>query len=341
MAAMTLPNPPGLVLAFVHPGEDGLGDVAKGVLNEGAKLSKALGTIWSAVYIGDREPEVVENIGAYGASEVVCIEPDIDINDYPAAQADALSQTASTLGASVVVLAHDDHGAMLSPGLAVGLGAALITQIIAFERCGEGFLLSRRVLASQAVETRVWDGTVPLVMTIDPRIMSPVALASIPRTEPCLKTVATVTPASCTHVRIMERIPPDPHTVDVSEADVIFCAGKGLDEQSFALLRELCRLLNASLGVTRPVYDLGFSGFERMIGQTGKTVAPRFYLAMGISGSMHHVGGIKDSKYLVSLNIDPKAPIFSNSDECFVADVRKVLPLLLKKISTHAGGGVA
>jgi electron transfer flavoprotein alpha subunit len=244
------------------------------------------------------------------------------------------------MSANVVVLSHDNQDAMLSPGLAAGLGATLITEIISFERCREGLLLSRRVLASKAVETCVWDETVPLVMTVDPRIMSSVVLSPIPGTEPCLKIVSTVTPAVCTRIRIMERIPPDPHTVDVSEADVIFCAGKGLDEQSFALLRELCRLLNASLGVTRPVYDLGLSGFERMIGQTGKTVAPRFYLAMGISGSIHHVGGIKDSKCLVSLNIDPKAPIFSNSDECFVADVRKVLPLLLDKIRAHAGGGV-
>jgi electron transfer flavoprotein alpha subunit len=308
-------------------------------LNEGARLAKMLGTIWSAAYFGGCEPGDQEDLFAHGVPEVVRIEPDFDINDYPAAQADALVQSARTLGANVVLLAHDDCGAILSPGLAAGLGAALITQIIAFEQCGEGLLLSRRVLASQTVETRVWDGTVPLVMTIDPRIMSPVALASIPLTEPCLKTVNTVTPEACTRVRIMERTPPDPNTVDVSEADVIICAGKGLDEQSFALLKELCRLLNASLGVTRPVYDLGFSGFERMIGQTGKTVAPRLYLAMGISGSMHHVGGIKDSKYLVSLNIDPKAPIFSNSDECFVADVRKVLPLLLDKIRAHAGGG--
>jgi len=340
MASMMLPQLDGGVLAFIHPEEDGLGDIAKGVLNEGGKLAMMLGTIWGTAYFAGREPEVPADFGAYGVPEVVRIEPDRDLRDFPAAQADALTRTASTLGASVVLLAHDDRGAMLSPGLAAGLGATLITEIISYELGGEGLLLSRRVLASRAVETRVWDGAVPLVMTIDPRIMSSVALSSIPMTEPCLKTIATVTPASCTRVRIMERIPPDPHTVDVSEADVIFCAGKGLDEQSFALLRELCRLINASLGVTRPVYDLGLSGFERMIGQTGKTVAPRFYLSMGISGSMHHVGGIKDSKCLVSLNIDPKAPIFSNSDECFVADVREVLPLLLKKIRTHTGGGV-
>jgi electron transfer flavoprotein alpha subunit len=90
--------------------------------------------------------------------------------------------------------------------------------------------------------------------------------------------------------------------------------------------------------VTRPVYDLGFAEFERMVGQTGKTVAPRFYLALGISGSMHHLGGIKDSKKIVAVNLDSKAPIFPNSDEGFVADLRQVLPLLVERVKAAAGG---
>ena len=79
------------------------------------------------------------------------------------------------------------------------------------------------------------------------------------------------------------RIPPDPQTVDVAEAEVIVSAGLGCNDQAFAQVEELTRLLGASLGVTRPVYDLGRAGFERMVGQTGKSVAPRFYLALGIS----------------------------------------------------------
>ena len=86
------------------------------------------------------------------------------------------------------------------------------------------------------------------------------------------------------------RIPPDPQTVDLTEAEVIFSAGKGCDPATFDQLYELCRLLNVSFGVTRPVYDLGWTGFERMVGQTGRTVTPRLYVALGISGSMHHVG---------------------------------------------------
>jgi electron transfer flavoprotein alpha subunit len=101
---------------------------------------------------------------------------------------------------------------------------------------------------------------------------------------------------------------------------------------------ELCKLLNVSFGVTRPVYDLGWTGFERMVGQTGRTVTPRLYLALGISGSMHHVGGIKDAKRIVSVNSDPKAPIFPNSDEGFVADLADVIPRLLDKARSACGG---
>jgi electron transfer flavoprotein alpha subunit len=137
---------------------------------------------------------------------------------------------------------------------------------------------------------------------------------------------------------IIERIPADPKTVDVSEAEVIVSAGLGCNAQAFEQVSELTGLLNASLGVTRPVYDLGYAGFERMVGQTGKTVAPRFYLALGISGSMHHLGGIKDSKRIVAVNIDSKAPIVANSDEAFVADLREVLPLLITKVKAATGG---
>jgi electron transfer flavoprotein alpha subunit len=124
--------------------------------------------------------------------------------------------------------------------------------------------------------------------------------------------------------------------VDVAEAEVIFCAGKGCDRKTFDALCEIARLVGGSVGVTRPVYDQGFAGFERMIGQTGKTVVPRFYFGLGISGSMHHVGGIKDSKRLVCLNVDAKAPMFPNSDEGFVADAGQVLPQLLERVKERA-----
>jgi electron transfer flavoprotein alpha subunit len=132
------------VLAFLHPEEDGLGDIAKGVLNEGRKLAMMLGCSWGAAYFGDREPEVHADFGAYGLPEVVRIDPDRDLRDFPAAQADALVQTARAMGAIVVLLSHDGQGAMLSPVLTAGFGATLITEIISYEMGGEGLLWCMR-----------------------------------------------------------------------------------------------------------------------------------------------------------------------------------------------------
>jgi electron transfer flavoprotein alpha subunit len=132
--------------------------------------------------------------------------------------------------------------------------------------------------------------------------------------------------------RVRARIPPDPRTVDVAEARIIFAAGLGCDRQSFERLCELADRVGASVGVTRPVHDLGWKEHGRMVGQTGKTVVPRLYFAWGISGSMHHLGGITGSRRIVCLNVDPKAPIFPSSDEGFVADVGEVLPRLLAAV---------
>jgi len=194
------------------------------------------------------------------------------------------------------------------------------------------------VLGTQVAETKTWDGSTKLVLTINPRILSAVVLPSVQPGKAQLESWQPSAKIAAGGTRIVERIPADPQTVDVSEAEVMISAGLGCDSKGFAQVQELTRLLNASLGVTRPAYDLGYTDFERMVGQTGKTVAPRFYLALGISGSMHHLGGIKDSKRVVSVNIDPKAPIFPNSDEGFVADLREVLPLLIDRLKITTRG---
>jgi electron transfer flavoprotein alpha subunit len=276
-----------------------------------------------------------EDFAVYGVPAILEMDADADLADYPEAQAEALARTAAARGAAVVLLPHNDLGASLAPGIAARWGGALLTEAVGFAVDAEGLLVHRRALGEQAVEIRRWNGSQPLVLTVDPKVMSAVVLPSVRASRPSVTREAVETSADSRRQRVLERIPPDPQTVDVSEAEVIFCAGKGFDPETFEQFQELSRLLTASLGVTRPVYDLGWAGFERMIGQTGKTVAPRFYLGMGISGSMHHVGGIKDSKCLISLNIDPKVAMFPNSDEGFVADIRDVLPLLLERVKEH------
>ena len=334
------------LLVLVTPGEDGLGDTAKGMLTLGRRAAARLGLAWAAAVLADGEdPELpeaaLETLADHGVPGVLVIRAGRPLGDFPEARAEALAGAARARAARLVLMAHDSAGASLAPRVAAALGGAVLTECVSVEPGDGGVRVSRRALGDRLAETFLWDRASPLVLTVHPGCLSPVPPAGPPGGRPVVEAVEVPVPDGAFRSRVVERIPPDPRTVDVSEAEVVFCAGKGFDRESFERFRELAGLLNASLGVTRPVYDLGWAGFERMIGQTGKTVAPRLYLGVGISGSMHHVGGIRDARRIVCLNIDPRAPMFAASDEGFVGDLREVIPLLLDRVRARTAGGGA
>ncbi|MHB1399202.1 MAG: electron transfer flavoprotein subunit alpha/FixB family protein [Trichloromonadaceae bacterium] len=327
------------VLVFVDLASGELDDAGKGSLSEASRLAKTLGGSWSALAFAPAQGADLSAFAPYGTPELTLIEATPEVADCLESQGRLLAEAAKKRSAPLLLLPHNDLGAALAPLLAAELQGALFTEALGYQRDGDALSLTRTELGAQVVETKIWTGATPLVLTVLPRILSAVVLPTMQQRTPELCRWQSSEPLTAGPTRILERIPPDPQTVDVSEAEAIISAGLGCNTESFAQVEELARLLNASLGVTRPVYDLGRAGFERMVGQTGKTVAPRFYLALGISGSMHHLGGIKDSKKVVAVNLDPKVPIFPNSDEGFVADLRQVLPLLIERVKSATGGG--
>jgi electron transfer flavoprotein alpha subunit len=139
----------------------------------------------------------------------------------------------------------------------------------------------------------------------------------------------------------LELIPPDYRTVDILYAKRIIGAGSGCGEPGLlSLVEELSHLLEGSIGTTRPVVDDGYLPKERMIGQTGKTIFPELYIALGISGSPHHVAGIQASKTILSVNRDPRAPIFNVSDAGFICDLKTLLPKLINRIKRYRDEGL-
>jgi len=337
---------PSHLLAVVDLSTSELEESGKGILSEASRLAKTLDANWSAVgFVAADVPaqdpawsQTLETFKQYGTPELILIKGSKEIFDAEEEQGRLLCQLASERDAALILLPHSGTGSILAPLLAAGLQGALLTQALSYQRENQTLQITRSSLGKQLVETRNWQGQSRLILTIHPRILSSVVLPSMPTPQMLLTFWQSPTEPKPSPSRIIERIPADPQTVDVAEAEVIFSAGLGCDDEHFVQVQELARLLGASLGVTRPVYDLGRAGFERMIGQTGKTVAPRLYLALGISGSMHHLGGIKEAKKVVSVNIDPKVPIFPNSDEGFVADLREILPLLFERVKSAVGG---
>jgi electron transfer flavoprotein alpha subunit len=326
------------LLVFVELPDGDLVEIGKGTLAKGGMLSNLLGDGWSVASFAPPDPKVFDGFTPYGVPELTVIDAPPAVMDSMPAQGKLLAQAARNSGAKVILLPHNDLGSSLAPLLANELNAAIFTEAVGFELVEKGLKLKRQALGPRILESKIWNGECPLVVTVALKTLSTVILRPIEYPAPKVTKMTVSIDDLPKTPRIVERIPPDPQTVDVSEAEVVFCAGKGHDKAAFDQLVELTKLMNVSLGVTRPVYDLGFAGFERMVGQTGKAIAPRFYLGIGISGSMHHVGGIKDSRKIVSVNIDSKAPMFANSDEGIVADLKELLPSLIKKVKAITGG---
>jgi len=143
-------------------------------------------------------------------------------------------------------------------------------------------------------------------------------------------------------VRRVDLVPPDPRTVDLMHARRIVGVGAGgASEELLASVSELADLLEGSVGATRPVVDDGWLPKERLIGQTGKTVAPELYLALGVSGSPHHVAGVQGAGHIVAVNQDGHAPIVTLSDTSFVGRLEEVLPELVRQLRGIRDAGAA
>lgn len=323
----------GELLVFVELSGVGLDETARGLLSLGSRAAGVFGCGWTAAVCAEVDPAAEPLFGRYGIPAVHFLQGSVDnIFDYPALIGSLVARFMKAQGMRVIILPQNDLGSTIAPIIAAELGAAIVTEVIAIAKKDGKIKLSRRVLGRSIAGTRTWNPLHPLVVTLPLASLSPVIPPNIVQTTAEMKIWRTDFPHFPATPVVIERIPPDPETVDLSEAQIIFCAGKGCSREVFDMLEQLCRKLKVSLGVTRPVYDLGWAGFSRMIGQTGRTVMPVLYVAFGVSGSMHHIGGIKDSRRIVAVNVDAKAPIFPNADEGFVADLEEVVPLLLHRV---------
>lgn len=139
--------------------------------------------------------------------------------------------------------------------------------------------------------------------------------------------------------RLLEMLKPDPFTLDLTEAQVVVAGGRGVGgRENLRLLEELANLLGGVIGGTRVAVDAGWLPFSRQIGQTGKSISPQLYIACGISGAVHHVAGVQDSKLIVAINKDRNAPIFKIADVGVVGDLREVIPEIIAEIKGRPPG---
>ena len=255
------------------------------------------------------------------------------------AVADALAEEVRAAPPSVVLLLDTDLGRQLAPMVAHRCGGGAVvgcSDVAVLEESGDGAVAPTRRLSFSRPAYGGWlrrdvvagHGRVPVVTLDLSGVDAPPAAAAV-LAEPDVLEPDMVEPA----VRHLETLPPDARSVDLVHARRIVTAGAGAaSDELLAAVRELADLLEGSVGATRPVTDEALLPKERLIGQTGRSVTPELYVALGVSGSPHHVAGVRSADRVIAVNRDGRAPVFQFSDVGYVADLEEVLPALVRRI---------
>ena len=305
-----------------------------GLLGEGERIAGSLGTTVSAVAMGGTP----ETIAKLGVSDVYLLKGEA-LSEYRCEVfASAIASFLKQVAPRMLLVAHGDRGQELAPRIAFDLNSTAVTGCADITVKDGRLRYLRPVHGFQFVEEVSFAPGLVEIATILPEALDrrPAPKSEPPHIVEVPVEVLSGT-AGSTHLDI---IPPDFRMVDIGFAKRIVGAGAGTtDPEILALVQELAQLLEGSLGTTRPVVDEGRLPKERMIGQTGKSVAPELYLALGISGSPHHVAGIQESGRIIAINRDVRAPIFQFSDIGFIGDLKKVLPGLVARIKTWRDAG--
>jgi len=257
--------------------------------------------------------------GESEASEIVGVDRVLKFNGSCFSVFDSQSWSSALKGSvgGTVLLASTPRGRELGASLAADIGMSVVQDITSIS---EGINVERPVFSGKAIEKVTISS--PAVITIRPNSLDSAGNgASAP--------VSTIDSGEDLRMAVEEAITKASEKIDVSEADIIISGGRGLgDISNFEKLEEVASTLGAAVGASRAVVDEWGLPHSMQVGQTGKTVTPSLYIAVGISGAIQHLAGMRSSSYIVAINKDPEAPIFTVADYGIVASWEDALPVL-------------
>ncbi|TWH68739.1 electron transfer flavoprotein subunit alpha/FixB family protein [Micromonospora olivasterospora] len=299
----------------------------KKVTLEMLTLARELGTPSAVVLGGPGAAQALTGkLGEYGAEKVYAAESE-DIDGYLVApKATVLADLVKRVQPAAVLLASAQEGKEIAARLAVKLDNGILTDVVALT--ADGTATQVAFAGSTIVKSKVTRG-LPLV-TVRPNSVTPVPAAATPVVEQLTVAVAEGDKLARVVDRVAEQKGSRP---ELTEASVVVSGGRGVgNADNFKLVEELADLLGGAVGASRAAVDSGFYPHQFQVGQTGKTVSPQLYVALGISGAIQHRAGMQTSKTIVAVNKDAEAPIFELADLGVIGDLFKVVPQAAEEI---------
>lgn len=290
-----------------------------------ADLATKLGGTVEAVAVGN-EIVNLDSLGGFGVSKVYHLKND-SLADYsPSAYTEAVTKFASENGSEIILFGATSMGKDLAPRVSAKIDAGLAIDCVALNVEGSEIIATRPVYGGKAlIDLKVTSAK--KVYALRPNVFS----AGTP-TDTKAEVVVSNVDSPNLSVKVIE-IKKAEGKLDVAEADIIVSGGRGMKApEHFAMIEELSQVLGAATGASRAVVDAGWRPHAEQVGQTGKTVSPTLYIALGISGAIQHLAGMRSSKYIVAINKDKEAPIFQIADYGIVGDVFEVLPKFIEEV---------
>lgn len=296
-------------------------------------IADAQGTNLTAISIGNVGESELKELGKYGASKVLNVTTE-QLNSFVnQAYASVIAEAAQKENAAIVVLSNSFSGKGLAPRIAVKLKAGLIDGAVELPQTEGGkFLVKKTAFSGKAFAITE--------LTSEKKVIALNPNAFGVKEVPVDATIEAFAPEvkATDLTAIIKEIVRATNKVSLPDAELVVSAGRGLKgPENWGMIEELANLLGAATACSKPVSDAGWRPHEEHVGQTGITVSPNLYIAIGISGAIQHLAGISSSKVIVAINKDPEAPFFKVADYGIVGDAFEVVPKLIEALKAHKG----
>ena len=293
----------------------------------GAEIAKQLGGTVTAVAIGNISDENMKSLGKYGASKVLSVQNNALISMNPSAHAAAIAQASQKENAKVIIVSYTYSGKSVAGRIAVKLKAGLVAGATALPSSTSPFVVRKKCFSGKGLTDVSLSSDIKII-GLTPNsfhINDSDGAAAIENFSPSF--------SDSDFNSTSKETKKTSGKIALTEAEIVVSAGRGLKApENWGMIEQLAELLEAATACSKPVADVGWRPHHEHVGQTGITIGPNLYIAVGISGAIQHLAGVSSSKVIVAINTDKEAPIFKAANYGICGDAFQIVPKLIEEI---------